>query len=238
MSTSVASKTPIERFATFMRTYFSALGLIVAAVPVLLRGTDSFNFYPSIKGPLTFLASLVSYLAVAAVFGARGFIGKAGGRGAMKVAIPSILGALSLIFFVLYSITISNSVEFVILNSTYPRAGNDTSIYETFKAEPRLMRSGASPENGPIRLVGQFHDKPGQDYTVVGDIKSYEQGTGEPLGMSASRYSLPAFDEALASTAPGQVPFIRLIYLLYILSFACASTALMWFGTLEYNHTD
>jgi hypothetical protein len=204
-STETDPRDPAQRFSAYLTTYFSALGLIVAALPFALRATDSLEFYSAVKGWLAFLASLISYFAVAVVFSGRHYIGRSVFLGmglldnrrpttlqlrtrALWTFFPAVLGTLSIVSFVMYAYTLNLSAGFVILNSTYADSSDEMSLYEIF-------RTGS----GPTRLVGQYLGKQGPDFAVVGEAANYSGG-------HALRYTLPTYNDALMSTAPGQIP--------------------------------
>lgn len=65
----------VRKFARFFKTYGFSLGLVVAALPFGLQWTNFLGYYHSNGSYLTFVASLVCFLCVAAVFGARQHIG-------------------------------------------------------------------------------------------------------------------------------------------------------------------
>lgn len=223
---------PAQRFSLYMTRYFSALGLIVAALPFALRATDSLEFYFAVKGWLAFLASLISYFAVAVVFSGRHYIGKSVFLGmglddsrptklqlrtrALWTFFPAVLGTLSIVSFVMYAYTLNLSAGFVILNSTYADSSDEMSLYEVFRTD-----------SGPARLVGHYLGKQGPDFAVVGEAANHSGG-------DALRYTLPVYNDALASTAPGQIPFLEWQCVWYVLAFALASTALVWLGVLGF----
>lgn len=67
---------PVRKFARFFKTYALSLGVIVAALPLGLTWTNFLDHYKPTSSILNFTASLVSYLCVVGVFGARRHIGQ------------------------------------------------------------------------------------------------------------------------------------------------------------------
>jgi len=70
-------KTPIKRFAGFFRGYGIALGVIVAAMPLVVRTGGLLPSYQAVRDTVKFATSLVTFLAIAFLFGFRRQIGEA-----------------------------------------------------------------------------------------------------------------------------------------------------------------
>jgi hypothetical protein len=71
------SRAPVSKFARFFRSYGIALGVIVAAIPFATKAGSLLPIYNATKDILTFSTSLLSFLAIAVLFGVRRSIGQA-----------------------------------------------------------------------------------------------------------------------------------------------------------------
>jgi hypothetical protein len=240
----VPSDPSVRKFARFFRTYGFSLGLVVAALPFGLQKTNFLDYYKSTGSYLTFIASLVSFLCVAAVFGARQHIGKIvfPSRRTLTLKkdfaqvvysniIPAICGILAIALLMLYILTLNLSVSDVSINTSYVPDQQRSSIHEELVKQAKMANKHIA--SFTTRAEGQLLGRPGEDYRVVGgstevDIESY------PMWETAIRLSKPAYDIILTETVPGQISFEFILFTLYVLAFATASVSLVWFGVVEY----
>ncbi|MDQ3764476.1 MAG: hypothetical protein M3460_23830 [Actinomycetota bacterium] len=233
----------MRKFARFFKTYGFSLGLVVAALPFGLQWTNFLGYYHSNGSYLTFVASLVSFLCVAAVFGARQHIGhivfparrtltpkEISARKIYSTIIPTICGMLAIVFIIFYTLTFNGSVDDVAMNSSYLPDRQKTSIHEDLLKQGKAQTQGITDFVG--RSEGQLLGKPGDDYRVVG--RSEYNIHKEPIVEHATRLSKPAYDAILAETAPGQVSYQFFLFTFYVLAFVMASVSLVWFGAIEY----
>lgn len=242
----------VRKFARFFKTYGFSLGLVVAALPFGLQKTNFIDYYKSTGGALTFVASLVSYLCVAGVFGARQHIGQIVFRARRTITvkegfsrviystiIPAICGVLGAIFLVIYMSILNYSVDDVAINMSYltdqQHPQRQISIHEAIvnQAKARRDRKDDSPFHG--RAEGQLLGKPGEDYRVVGESTGVDQTPEEnPLWETAIRLSKPTYEAILTETAPGEITGQFFLFVFYIAAFAAAAVSLVWFGVIEY----
>jgi hypothetical protein len=242
----VPSDPSVRRFARFFRTYGFSLGLVVAALPFGLQKTNFLDYYKSTGGYLTFVASLVSFLCVAAVFGARQHIGQKVfparrtisfksnfARIVHSTIIPTICGILSIAFLIFYTIVLSFSVDDVAVNAAYLPDPRRTSIHEEL-VNQKNKYNGKYVSDFTGRAEGQLLAKLGEDYRVVGQIGGGVYDVNGLPGESVIRLSKPAYDSILAETAPDQISYQFFLFAFYVSAFATASVSLVWFGVVEY----
>jgi hypothetical protein len=242
----------VRKFARFFKTYGFSLGLVVAALPFGLQKTNFIDYYKSTGGALTFVASLVAYLCVAGVFGARQHIGQIVFRVRRTITpkediariiystiIPGICGVLGIFFLIIYTIILNYSVGDVAINTSYltdqEYPQQQISVHEAIinQAKARRDRKDGSPFHG--RAEGQLLGKPGEDYRVVGQSTEVDLTPQEnPIEETAIRLSKPAYRTILAETAPGGITGQFFLFGFYVAAFAAAAVSLVWFGVVEY----
>ena len=123
----------VRKFARFFKTYGFSLGLVVAALPFGLQWTNFLGYYKSTGSCLTFVASLVAFLCVAGVFGARQHIGQIVFRARRTITpkgdvarivystfIPAVCGILAVVFLIFYTIVLNLSVSDVAIKYIIP----------------------------------------------------------------------------------------------------------------------
>ena len=71
------NKSSLENFSSFFRNYGIALGIIIAAMPIVSRAFELLPIYHSIKNSLTFYTTAGSLLLIAIIFSSRRQIGVA-----------------------------------------------------------------------------------------------------------------------------------------------------------------
>lgn len=204
----------MRKFARFFKTYGFSLGLVVAALPFGLQWTDFLGHYRPNGSYLTFVASLVSFLCAAAVFGARQHIGQIvfparrtitsnedRARKTYSTIIPAICGILAIAFLIFYTLTLHSSVDDVAMNTSYLPDQQKTSIHEELSKQGKARAGDHLIFVG--RAEGQLLGKPGDDYRVAG--RSDYDINKDPVWEYTIRLSKPAYDTIPTETAPGQI---------------------------------
>lgn len=236
--------TSIKRFSKFFRNYGLSLGLIVASLPIGLQWTRFIDYYSFNGNFLTFLASLVAYLTVAAIFGARNSIGRNvfpqedvldSNQDVARIflghIVPIAAGAGAVLSLMIYTAILSSSVQDIALDYSYTTAAGMPSVRETLEKTPRAPGS-----TGDARVEGQLFSTPGPEFRIVGQIRYSVNQNGFPIeNYDVLSISQPAFASVLQQAPPSALGgYSFFLTLFYVFAFAGASLSLVWFGILEY----
>lgn len=236
----IAQQAPVWRFALFFKTYGIALGMIVAATPIISQAFNLLPSYASNRGILTFTTSLVSFLCVAFLFGVRRNIGEAVfprrralpnllllWRQFMSVSVPGLLAVLSLLMLFLYLQLLQISLSETALRFSY--VGQDP-------ATPlRDVLAGQDSAEG--YLFGLRDDR----YKIVG--WAYPERTfgwpdtaqTQPQQRVYEAYLANESVELILSTTPAAFIYHGLpIAFVYTLIFLFSVAAFTWLGIVDY----
>lgn len=212
-----------------------------------LKSTNFLDYYKSTSSWLTFVASLVAYLCVAGVFGARQHIGqivfparrtltakKDLARKIYSTVVPAVCGISAVIFLILYTLTLSYSVDDVALKTSYLSDQRRTSVHEDLVSQARAATQRRGKQGSEGRSEGRLFGKPGEDFRIVGRSDNRFDDYGDLTSENVTRLPKLAYDTILTETAPDQISYQFLLFAFYVLAFATASVSLVWFGVVEY----
>jgi hypothetical protein len=256
----MASDPAIKRFASFFRIYGLSLGLVVAALPVGLSQANFIAYYQSLQSALTFLASLVAFLSVAAIFGARRHIAEKVfpvknsptaedrlQRILFEAILPTVFGVTAVICFVLYNSLLDYSVQQVALKSAYVTSNGsglakaqsqDPLPNSTSSVDPRSIYESLNdvPKEDAereVRISGQLYGKAGIEYSVVGTGFVFSNAS-QAGHETVTRLSREGYLSVLDGTSASQVVDRFFLTFFYVLAFAGAASAFVWLSVVEY----
>lgn len=243
----------VRRFASFFRSYGYSLGVVVAALPVLFNAVDLLEYYESQRGFITFLASLVSYLSVASVFGARKYIGRIvypEQRGldapsyywriSMGFVAPTVLAIAAVLSFVIFMEVTASSIDTAAYRNALidrPFAGEESNVSqeEGTPVDQVLEELHAAEElERRVAIPAQLFGQAGQENRVFVAARSYGRSYNWDLsGLTAEGQQI-----LLSDTPLSEIPHRFWIAAWYVAGFALAASSFVWSGTVEYVETE